>query len=340
MSTIDWSKYDNDLEILMSALRSKTKDNIGSIKDIYLYLVQKYPNEAWTYSAVRGRIYRLVHSNRLSIKPPSQLPYIAKYWDYINGEKKSVPKVQLPEPHVYKGRAKILYAGDIHFPFEDEMAIEEALLPNVDASLFITSEVMDCYSLTPFYKKENVSLEAEMDKTLRFFEYVSERFPLTIVLAANHDQRITRIIGRRLPASLVFLCETNLVRLLARPFRNVIVKEDWWHQVGDVIYAHAPTYSKVDMKAGFNAYQYFLEWGDTLDINPFSVIVQGHTHFLGTFYRPTKKVIEAGCLCELLPYWKRVGFSSKPWTQGYAVIVQEDGKAILDLCREHIVRGL
>jgi hypothetical protein len=330
MSVINWSLYDDELLKLVS------QTDVGSYVDVYNILAKKYPYENFTYDAVQGRIYRLFKRRMVSDKPPSGLPYVSKYFDYLIGSKLPEPKTKIA-PLGRKRLTKTLHAADIHVPFQDEVAVDKAFSANLDADVVVTSEVLDCYSLNPFYKEKPVSLEAELDEALRLFEYLNETFPITYITEANHDDRVKRIISKRLPTELLFLCTLELVEVLTRPFPNIIYIPSWWLQLGDVIYAHAPTHSKIDMKAGWNVYQYFHEWGDVLGVKPpFNVIVQAHTHYLGSFYRPTKKIIESGCLCTLAE-WVIHRYQTRPWVQGYTVIMQEDGKAIIDLCREHLI---
>lgn len=330
---IEWQEYDRELLAMLK------DDSINSIVDMWERLRQKHPHVLFTYDAVQGRVYRLQHTKMVSDKAPSQLPYLSKYMAYITGQEKPEPKVPITEKHQHKGmpgRVKTLYAGDLHFPFEDEKAIDMALVPNLDADVFVTTELMDCYSLHGWGKKVSSPLEIEMDKSLRFLEYCSENFPLTYVVAANHEQRILRMASKRLPHSLLFLFNGNIMEILTRPFPNVIPVPKPWLKIGDVLYTHITTHSRIDLRAGFNVYQWYQEWADALELGDCNVMIQGHTHHLGAFYRPTKKIFEGGCLCQMADWWTE-SYHTKPWTQGYVTIIQQDGKAVLELCREHLI---
>lgn len=329
MSTINWALYDDELMKLIN------QKEVGSYVDVYERLAKKYPHENFTYDAVQGRIYRLCKRRMVSDKPPSGLPYLSKYFEYLTGVRPPEPKNKLMA-FAEKKLVKTLFAADMHVPFHDEVAIDKAFSANMDADILVTSELMDCYSLNPFYKEESVSIESELDEALRMLEFINETFPTTFVTEANHDDRIKHQVGKRIPTELLFLCNMDLVETVTRPFPNIIPVPEWWVQLGDVVYTHAPTHSRIDMRAGWNVYQYFVEWGDTLGVKPHNVIVQGHTHYLGSFYRPNKKIIESGCLCKLMN-WVKKRYQARPWVQGYTVVMQENGKAILDLCREHLV---
>jgi len=231
-------------------------------------------------------------------------------------------------------RSKVLHLCDLQIPFENEEALQKAIDSHITADFVVMSEVLDCYSLSSFQKKQNIPFEIEIEKTLRLFEYLNETFPVTLILKSNHDDRVGRKLTKRVPTSLLFMIDGHILETLSRPFENIYFVDDWFVQIGDAIFCHADTSSVVDMKTGYNLLLYFYEWRKTLKIIDFSVIVQGHTHYLGTLHRPGMKIFEGGCLCGELD-WHRDRYHKKPWSLGYVVVVQENGKSVLNLCREY-----
>lgn len=294
-------------------------------------------DEMFTRDAVHNKLSRLDSQTTLIDKPRPEMPYFAKYEDMIIGE--GLPKtVEFDGPYIelLKDRLKILHLGDLHIPFQVDEQIQIATNRNRTADLVVTVEVSDCYSISRFNKNLSVPLEFEIDHVLRYFEFLSETFPLTIVISGNHHNRISKELTKKLHPSLLFLMDGNLLSKLAKPFDNVVVCNTPLLQVNDAIFTHSETFSKVDMKAAVNVYQLIQEWKDVLSLKHYRLILQSHTHMLGTTYRGRHcKLIESGCLCHV-PDYSVQGFYSKPQTNGYVVVVQRDGITDFNLTREYM----
>jgi len=325
---INWNIYDRRL------IELDNDQEITSIVEILNLLKEEFPEEDFTYDSVQGRLYRLKQCGGLVEKPRPFMPYFEKYKEYIAGEKKH-KKVKLSIAKEWPvRRSKILHLCDLQIPFENEEAIQKAIDSHITADFVVMSEVLDCYSLSSFWKRQNVPFEIEIEKTLRLFEYLNETFPVIFLLKSNHDDRVGKSLTKRIPSSLLFMTDFHILEVLSRPFKNIYFVGDWFIQIGDALFCHADTSSAVDMKTGYNLLLYFYEWGKTLGIKDFSIIVQGHTHYLGSLHRPGIKIFEGGCLCGELD-WHRERYHKKPWTLGYVAVTQENGKSILNLCREY-----
>lgn len=292
--------------------------------------------EIFTRDAVHNKLNRLEAQTVLLDKPCPEMPYFSKYEDIIKGEE--LPKVfEFEGPYVefLRDRLKILHLGDPHIPFQIDEQIQTAANRNKTADVVVTAEVADCYSISRFNKNLSIPLEFEIDYILRYFEFLNETFPLTIVLAGNHQKRITKELTSKLHPSLLFLMDGDLMSKLAKPFERISVCHTPILQINDAIFTHAETFSKVDMKAGINVYQMIQEWKEVLNLQTYRCIVQSHTHMLGVTYRGGHcKIIESGCLCSV-PDYAVDKFYSKPQTNGYVVIVQKDGITDMNLTREY-----
>lgn len=293
-------------------------------------------SELFSRDAVHNKLNRLEEQTALVDKPRPEMPYFSKYEDIINGVE--VPKVfefEGPCISLPKDRLKILHLGDLHIPFQVDEQIQTAVNRNRTADLAITVEVSDCYSISRFNKNLSIPLELEIDYVLRYFEFMNETFPLTLVLAGNHQKRIAKDLMKNLHPSLLFLMDGDLMNKLAKPFERVVVCKTPIIQVNDALFTHAECFSKVDMKAAVSVYQLMGEWKEVLELNPYSCIVQSHTHMLGATYRGGHcKIMESGCLCHV-PDYAVQAFYSKPQTNGYLVLVQKEGKTDFNLTREY-----
>lgn len=284
-----------------------------------------------TKNAVHGKIWRELKDVVLEPENVVFMPMYERYRDTIHDSSISnqLNSVDL------SGRKQILHIADIHIPFENREALYGALNLNAAADMVITSEVMDVSSQSSFGGGARVPLEQEIESTLRFLEFMSERFPLTIIVESNHEHRIKRSITRNLPPELGFMVqEDNILELLSRPFPNVFVIPHWWIQLGDAIFCHAFKNSSILMRAGTDIDDHFKKNTALYGLNPYHLIVQAHTHFLGAVYRPQLKIIEAGCACLLLE-WVMQKPTKNTWQTGYVTVVMDDGKVDLERSREH-----
>jgi len=296
--------------------------------------------------AVHNKLTRLqiVRLSDSVIPPP--MPYYDKYSGIISSSGRGRPKTYSLSQDTFsikldKEKLKILYLGDLHIPFQIDEQIDIACQRNLNADVVVTSEVCDCYSISRFTKEINVPLHHEIDLIVRYFEFLNNTFPdkLIFVVGGNHADRVGKAFTHNMPSSLLFLANENLLELLAKPFENIIVIDNFYMQINDAVFAHVETFSRVDLKAAVNVYNFFNSWRNTLNLNEFKLVVQGHTHMLGTSYHDDNlKVMEGGCLCGIPDY--AVGkFYSRPQTNGYVVVQQRKGITDFNLTREYILEG-
>ncbi len=296
--------------------------------------------EEFSRDSVHNKILRLNLRTLLERPVPDYMPYYNKYRSVIEAEDDGVPKnyekihpsyVDMP-----KDKFKILHLGDPHIPFQDDNELQTAINRNLTADLVVTTEVLDCYAISRFNKNLSVPFEIELDNAIRYFEMLNEVFPLTFVMGGNHDKRIGKDFMKGVRPELLFLAETNLFKVLAKPFPNIIVFEQPVLQVNDCVFTHAEYFSKVDLKAGVNVYNFLTEWKESLDLKPYRTVIQSHTHMLGATYRGgNTKIMESGCLCRV-PDYAATNFYGKPQTNGYIVVNQEKGVTNFDTTREYV----
>jgi len=286
-------------------------------------------------NVVHGRIYRSKNVAKLRDKPRLIMPYFSKYTDYYSG---SWPAEKKVDYDYSSGPLKILVLNDLHVPFQNEAALEQALSNNRSADVVITSEVADMYSLTSFAKYQHVPFEYEVEEIIRWFEYLNASFPATYVLHSGHDRRLSRYVLSRIRSDLLFLIETDLLDLLARPFPNVVVIPDIKYSINDAIFTHFDISSSIPMRSAVRTHEWIQSWKEHLDIPPYKLLVQAHSHKSGVINLPGVQLVESGCF-QTIPEWIFRKFPKQSWVHGYCVVFQNDGVTNLDATRVCVYRG-
>jgi hypothetical protein len=232
---------------------------------------------------------------------------------------------------------KVLMLSDLHIPFHNKPAIEQAVQEHQDADLLVIGgDLMDFHSLSPFRKTQYVPLELEIQEAVSLVTWLAERFPKILVLDSNHNHRVEKSVS--IPPNLSFLFESNLIRRILSHLSNVEVLDKWWVQIHDAVICHAERASKVNLKTAVECVKHFLQHGPLMGVQPFRVLVQAHTHaqgetILGGYQI---KAIESGCMALLpLDYTLEARHVGKyePQISGYVVLEFREGNAVLNRCR-------
>ena len=99
----------------------------------------------------------------------------------------------------------ILVLSDLHFPYQDNEAIEAALATGEQAkvnTIFLNGDVLDFYSISRFETNPGErNLKKEIAATEQFFAHLRARFPKAAILfkQGNHDERWDAFIWRKAP---------------------------------------------------------------------------------------------------------------------------------------------
>ena len=276
-----------------------------------------------TRNQVHGRIYRAKKTSGLEELPRYETPYMDKYYDYIVG---NIPPVEKTDFDLTDGLRRIFVLNDIHLPFQHEEALEWALSRNRSAHILVTSDLYDAYSLTPFTKDKNIPLEFEIEEILRLLEFFNDTYSYVLVINSCHGRRVKRYFGSHVDPSLFFLTEMKMLKVLARPFENVVVVDKPFAMIGDAIFAHAPKFSaSIPMRGGDKLAAWITMWKELIpEVSDFKVIVQGHTHHQGLINYHGLQIIESGCM-QRIPSWIYDKMPMQPWVLGYAVLTQYNG---------------
>jgi Icc-related predicted phosphoesterase len=246
-------------------------------------------------------------------------------------------------------RQKILIASDLHCPFQDKQYVAEMFADTTDCDVAIfAGDLMDSYGLSRFLKYEQVPIETEVAEVTTFLEQASQQYPRVILLEGNHgNARLEKqllALDRQLVNAIRILTGGNLslLRAAASRFENVELgvtqvgrhRMDWLVQVGDLIVTHAEKFSIVPGSAMRKVEEWLADQERTLDLQPWRVVAQAHTHQLGMFpWHADKLLLETGCLCETHGYQLTARIGGRPQRRGWWTLEQQDGWTDYDSIR-------
>ena len=223
----------------------------------------------------------------------------------------------LPIEKTYKN-AKIYVASDIHFPFQDDKAVNrfvtECFLnqPNV---IILNGDLLDFYKLSRFSKDpEGRNPREEIEMCREFLKDIRESCPNADIYytIGNHETRLEKYVLDKAP---------EIACLVDNVFQ--IVKTDDYNIIGcssllindNFMFKHG---TRLGNKSGLSAIK-------ELEAHYLSGAT-GHTHRLAKFTtrKSGKRFVwfETGCLCDLDPEY----MVSPDWQQGFVKLVFKDGK--------------
>jgi predicted phosphodiesterase len=239
-------------------------------------------------------------------------------------------------------RKRIVVASDFHIPFHDKGHVAELFKREADADLLIINgDLQDFYSISRFIKYEQMPIERELAEVTLFLEQASQVWPEILIVGGNHDHaRFEKQLRDRLDPEMVkvveFLAGGNLspIAAIARRYPNVKiakVKADrfdvsWMAQVGDLVVTHAEKFSITPGAALRKIDEWLTDMGDVLDLEPWRVLVQAHTHQLGIVpWKSDRLLIEGGCMCSQHGYQLAAKIGGRPQRRGWITLEQVNG---------------
>lgn len=289
--------------------------------------------------AVRRKILR----DKLNSKTDAPKSY-DEAWDHIIQITKSHRDNSLKKDlGLTKSKnTKIISFSDLHIPFflSEDMSI--ALHEHADADIVVLNgDILDAYCFSTFSKSKNIAAIKEYMCAFQLINYLSENFPMVVLVSGNHDYRVTRAVkkaGFNQDASSVF--GTDLLFRLSNgekldehgklieklPFENVFYekRDPWFVRIGKTIFCHPSGFgSKYPGATVVKLLDHFTE---RMHADDFDSIVVGHTHKLYKGIVSGKLLVEQGAMAHKLPYQFQPDLRFKNAMNGYAIIYQdEDG---------------
>lgn len=256
---------------------------------------------------------------------PEKMRQLKQIWEKFNDGKKK----------------KILSLSDLHAPFINFAAVEQAIKDHGDADiLMLNGDVFDGHALSDFDKMNDFDLEVEFKQVFMFLDVATKHFKEVIWVGGNHDfTRFMRYVSRKFGQGMkkYVLKRLNPIEYIAEKYDNLLVVPHNWVEIGKCIFTHPDGYSSALMSTAMNQAQYLRANKDFLPYGDFQAVVQGHTHDLGEYYVNGTKIIEQGCLCHLMDY-RFDKPSSRRWVTGFAVVhLDELGNVDFNESRNFII---
>lgn len=232
---------------------------------------------------------------------------------------------QLPEPEkddftkVIVNQKRIAVLSDIHFPYYDRVALNEAIKTVITYDpdcIILNGDIIDCYHLSSFEKDpKKRSFKYELDMLKNFFIQLRELFPTQRIIykIGNHEERYERYILQRVPEFLDMdmLKFENVIK--AKEFGVEVIGNKRVMKVGKLNILHGH-----EMKSGI--------------ISPVNIargfFMRTKSSTLGGHHHRTSEHIEqnlngeiigcfsTGSLCDLTPAYMPIN----SWNHGFALV--------------------
>jgi len=126
--------------------------------------------------------------------------------------------------------------------------------------------------------------------------------------------------------------------VLARPFSRVVTIPENHYQINDAVFTHFDISSSVPMRSAIRSHEWIQSWEEHVDVDPYRLLVQAHSHGSGILNLPGVQLVESGCLQEI-PRWVMNKHPRKPWVHGWVVAYQNDGVTDLNATQLRVYRG-
>lgn len=246
---------------------------------------------------------------------------------------------------------RIVVAGDFHAPFHESDAVAHLLTAEGGrgSTLIVNGDLQDFYAISRFTKYERVPIESELAAVDTLLGRFSEAFARVVIVTGNHDRpRFERQLRQQLSQEMVevveFLAGGTLdpIAMLARRYPNVEIARHavgrhhvgWLYQHGDLLCAHAEKFSRVPGSALRAIHEWFDERRETLQLEPWRVLVQAHTHQYSMIpWMSDALLLEGGCMCQTAGYQLDAKIAGRPQRRGYVILDQVRGRTVIDSVR-------
>jgi len=213
---------------------------------------------------------------------------------------------------------RILIISDIHFPFQNDKALNKALQIGKDnkvSKIILNGDIIDFHSISRFEKNpKERNLRQEIETTRNFLYSLRKQFPKIEILykIGNHEKRLTSYLWSK-AEEFSDLPELSLERLLHFKENNIqYYPKDKVIKLGklSVIHGH-------ELSTGIcSVYP-----SRSLFLGSNTSCIAGHCHRQSSFVKRTLngniiKTFTVGCLCNLIADYS----TYNDWTNGCAIV--------------------
>jgi predicted phosphodiesterase len=292
-------------------------------------MYKDYPDFFKDIEDCRDKIrYRRGKSGTKNLKEVGQniIPYVPKL-------PKSHAETFIPFEVNY---SKILILSDLHFPYQDNKAIELALKygeKNKMDCILINGDLFDFATISRHEKDwRHRSLVDEIDTVKEFFDYLQHRFPNVKIIfkEGNHDERFDKWLFHKSPEffDISGLTLKDVLKLNEKGIDYVCDRLPV--KIGKLLVLHG---HELNGSGGVNpARATFLK--------TIANVLIGHCHRTSQHTEPTLNgdvivTSSQGCLCGMFPMFARIN----KWNLGFSFVNHniKSGEYKLDLLK--IIKG-
>lgn len=218
---------------------------------------------------------------------------------------------------------KILSLSDLHAPFINFRAVEEAILSHSDSDILVLNgDIFDGHAMSDFDKLNDFNIEIEFEQVFELLDVVTKIYKKIYWVGGNHDMsRFMRMVSRKFGQGMkkYVLERLNPINYIAEKYENVIVVPHQWVQIGKCVFNHPDGYSSALMSTVLGQEKILRANIHDLPFPELQCVVQGHTHDLGEYYINGCKVMEQGHL-GYIPDYRFDKPTARRWQLGYAVV--------------------
>ncbi len=303
-------------QLITSYLRQwPTLPSLTLAKKIY----KEHPEKFTNIETVRGNI-RMYRGSLGDVKR-RQVVY-----PEFTEQQYGIPETFAPdyEPFILKEN-NILVLSDLHIPFHDPVAIEQAVRwgkeHNVNCIL-LNGDTIDCYQLSRFIKDSRYpAIKQELDAAKEFLDYLAQELPLANIYwkNGNHEDRLENFLKIKAPELLDVLDWqlSTLLRFGERKIHFITDKRKILAGKLTILHGHE-FWSKGTGQ---------VNPARTLFLKGYQSALVGHHHITSEH---TDKLLSGdvvtcwsmGCLCGMWPEYARIN----KWNHGFArILLNRDG---------------
>lgn len=228
----------------------------------------------------------------------------------------------------------ILFLSDIHFPYQDDIALNLAitygLQKKVDC-IWLNGDIMDMYGASDHEKlPDHAMIHEEFEVMSDFLSQLRKLFPKASIYykEGNHERRWTRLLMRK-ASELIGMKEFELnIILKLEEFKIHWIPNETLVKFGDLNVIHGNEFKG---GGGVNPAR-------ALYMRAKANVIAGDKHKTGenienNLNNELVTTYSVGCLCDLNP--KYIPFGHTIWNVGFAHITMKNGKAKVQNYRIH-----
>ena len=187
------------------ALEMISKFPSASTNAIARLLHEQYPVDFPSKDSARTmvRIYRdgLGGKNE-PVRTKEERKQAMSKWNLPKSDYTEIPVLELPQEH-----NKVLFLTDIHFPYQDNNALEMALESGQKwgaNAIYLNGDTMDCYQISRFIKDRRMrDMSEELEDVRNFLKELKKSFNVPIYYKiGNHEDRWENFLRLQAPELL------------------------------------------------------------------------------------------------------------------------------------------